>query len=38
MAAEGGHMKLVKYLVDDGGAKISKDDRGVRNLCNYYDC
>ena len=32
MAAEGGHMHLVKYLVDVGKAKISEDDRGVRNV------
>ena len=31
MAAEGGHVQLVEYLVDEG-AKISEDDRGVKNL------
>ena len=37
MAAKGGHMQLVEYLVDDRGAKISKDDRGVKNLyMNLY--
>ena len=32
MAAEGGHMQLVEYLVDDQQAMIEKDDRGVKNV------
>ena len=32
MAAKGGHMQLVKYLVDGEQANIRKDDRGVKNL------
>ena len=34
MAAKGGHMQLLKYLVDDERANIMKDDKGVKKIYN----